>query len=219
MPIKPQKTNFEKEYWNTTYKHPEIMDGIANDKIHASYLAMLFQLQDIEINSVIDLGFGYGNIFKEVVNTLPINKSCGVEPSRHAYSKFIKSGFSPNHPFKIINQSILDWCEKSPKNFTNFDLAICTSVFQYIDDKTLKKIIPILSKRIKYLYLTVPTHHELYRQVNDFNFFDPYAIRRPKHFYTSLLTKHFTFISFRLLESKNYFNVKNSSFTDLLYRF
>ncbi|MFN8369729.1 MAG: class I SAM-dependent methyltransferase [Bacteriovoracaceae bacterium] len=219
MPIKPLKTNFDKKYWDTTYKEPEIMDGIANAKIHANYLQMLFGLQSIEINSVIDLGFGYGNIFKETLNTFPIERSCAIEPSEYIFKEFAKDNFIPDHPSTILNQSIMDWCKKPPKDFINFDLAICTSVFQYIKSKDLAIIIPILSKRIKYLYLTVPTHHELQRQVSELDFFDPYAIRRPKQFYTSLLTKHFTFISFRLLESKTYFNVKNSNFSDLLYRF
>jgi hypothetical protein len=46
--------------------------------------------------------------------------------------------------------------------------------------KDLKEIIPIISKRIKYLYLTVPTDSELGRQISELEFKNEYAIHRSR---------------------------------------
>jgi hypothetical protein len=102
---------------------------------------------------------------------------------------------------------------------TVIDLGICTSVFQYLTDKELKEALPIISKRIKYLHLTVPTDVELGRQVSELEFKDEYAIHRTREQYQKLLKPHFTFVSARVLESKHYFNEDTTAFTDLLYRF
>jgi hypothetical protein len=88
-----------------------------------------------------------------------------------------------------------------------------------LSDKELKEIIPILAKRIKYLYLTVPTNVELGRQVSELDFKDEYAIHRTREKYQKLLKPHFTFVSARVLESKHHFDEESTVFTDLLYRF
>jgi len=92
-------------------------------------------------------------------------------------------------------------------------------VFQYLTDKELKEIIPVLSKRIKFLYLTVPTNVELGRQVSELEFKDEYAIHRTREQYQKLLRPHFTFVSARVLESKHFFNEETTPFTDLLFRY
>ena len=78
-----------------------------------------------------------------------------------------------------------------------FDLGICTSIFQYLTDKDLKEIIPILSERIRYLYLTVPTDIELGRQISELDFKDEYAIHRSREKYQRLLKPHFTDLLYR----------------------
>ncbi len=85
--------------------------------------------------------------------------------------------------------------------------------------KELKEIIPILSRRMKYLYLTVPKDKEPQRQISDLDFKDEYAIHRPREKYQKLLKPHFNFLSARVLESKHFFDEEPTSFTDLLYRF
>jgi len=114
---------------------------------------------------------------------------------------------------------LLTWCRTERKKESKFDLGICTSVFQYLSDKDLKEILPILSKRIKYLYLTVPTNIELGRQVSELDFKDEYAIHRTKEQYQKLLRPHFTFVSARVLESKQFFDEESTHFTDLLFRY
>ena len=75
-----------------------------------------------------------------------------------------------------------------------------------------------LSRRIKYLYLTVPTNKELDRQIEDLNFDDKYAYRRSSEFYKKVVGQGFTNISSRIWESKHHFNEETTLFTDLLYR-
>ena len=77
----------------------------------------------------------------------------------------------------------------------------------------------MMAKKVKYLYLTVPTDKELEQQVSTLNFKDEYALKRTQEFYYNLLSKNFTFISSRILESKTYFDNDTTSITDLLFRF
>lgn len=144
----------------------------------------------------------------------------GIEPSRFAYSKATARKLKPVESTKlqVDNISISDWCEEEDSKKNSFDLAICTSVFQYLSNKELKKIVPIISRRVKYLYLTVPTDLELARQIEELNFKDEYALHRSRDFYRKLLAPHFTNISSKIWESKYNFNEKTTLFTDLLYR-
>lgn len=93
-------------------------------------------------------------------------------------------------------------------------------MFQYLSESDLKKVIPILSKKVKYLYLTVPTDLEYKRQIQEHGYHkDRYANYRSQDFYYKLLSPYFTFISMRVLESKAHFCEKNTPFNDLLFRF
>lgn len=211
---------FESEYWSTNYSDPQSMDCIGNAKEHAQYLKSFFELELVDVSSVIDLGFGYGYLFQKVLKAFIPYRACGIEPSRHAYSKATARKLRPveSTKLRLDNISIQTWCEEDDSKKNSFDLGICTSVFQYLEDDELKKIVPIISKRVKYLYLTVPTDVELDRQVEDLNFKDHYAIRRSRKFYRKLMEPYFTNISSKLWESKNYFDEKTTLFTDLLYR-
>jgi hypothetical protein len=147
-------------------------------------------------------------------------KACGVEPSLLAFNKTRARKLKPVESTKLelLNESIQQWCNRTDSKKLSFDLGLCNSVFQYIPDKELKEIIPVLSKRIKYLYLTVPTDIELDRQIEELEFNDTYAIRRSRELYRKILSKHFTNISSKLWESKYHFNEESTLFTDLLYR-
>ncbi len=211
---------FEKEYWDYNYSSPKTMDGIGNANDHAKYLKSFFDLELIDISSIVDLGFGYGYLFQKMLKTFIPYKACGIEPSLYAYNKARARKLKPVDSTKLdlYNESIQQWCKRADTNKQRFDLALCNSVFQYIEKKDLEEIVAILSKRVKYLYLTVPTDIELERQVDELDFNDTYAIRRSRKFYRNILTKHFTNISSKLWESKYYFDEKSSLFTDLLYR-
>jgi hypothetical protein len=212
--------SFEKEYWDHNYSDPSTMDGIGNAKDHVNYLKSFLELEMVDVSSIIDLGFGYGYLFQKMMKAFIPYKACGVEPSLLAFNKARARKLKPVESTKLelLNESIQDWCNRTESKKLSFDLGLCNSVFQYIPDNELKEIIPILSKRIKYLYLTVPTDMELDKQIEDLEFNDTYAIRRSREFYRKILSKHFTNISSKLWESKYHFNEESTLFTDLLYR-
>lgn len=210
---------FDKTYWDKNYSEPKSMDGIGNAKDHVRYLQAFFNIEQVDISTIVDLGFGYGHLFREMMKTFIPHTAVGIEPSSYAFKKVQLDKLRPvkSTNLKLLETDLVSWCRM--KKTGTFDLAICTSVFQYLSDKELKEVIPILSKRIKYLYLTVPTDIELNRQIDELDFKDEYAIRRSRKKYHQLLSPHFTFISSRVLESKYHFNDETTSFSDLLFRY
>lgn len=213
-------SGFDKKYWDKNYSDPMSMDGIGNAKEHVRYLEAYLKIEHVDVSTIVDLGFGYGHLFREMLRTFKPYRAVGIEPSPYAFKKVKPEKLKPvsSTDLKLYEEDLITWCRTKRKENT-FDLGICTSVFQYISDKDLKEIIPILAKRIKYLYLTVPTDIELKRQISELEFKDEYAIHRSREKYQKLLRPHFTFISSRILESKSHFDDESTSFTDLLYRF
>jgi len=212
--------NFDITYWKKNYSDPMSMDGIGNAREHVKYLKSYLALEHVDVSSVVDLGFGHGHLFREMLKAFIPHTAVGIEPSEYVFKKAKPDKLRPveSTNLQLLHQDLLSWC-RMKKKMDPFDLGICTSVFQYIPTKDLKEIIPILAKRIKYLYLTVPTDIELKRQIEELEFKDEYAIHRTRDQYQKLIKTHFTFISSRILESKNFFNDETTSFTDLLYRF
>ena len=196
------------------------MDCIGNAKEHAKYLKSFFELEQVDVSSVIDLGCGYGYLFQKVLKSFLPYKACAIEPSKFAFEKMRSRKIKPveSTQLKLYNESLQQWCERADNKNTRFDLGLCTSVFQYLTEEELDLVLPTISKRIKYLYLTVPTNLELDKQIEDLNFHDTYALRRSREFYRKILSKHFTNISSKLWESKFYFTEDTTLFTDLLYR-
>lgn len=213
-------TKFDKTYWDKNYSDPMSMDGIGNAKEHAHYLKSFMAIEHVDISSVVDLGFGYGHLFREILKIFKPHTALGIEPSPYAFkkAKIDKLRPVPSTDLKLLEMDLGTWC-RTKETKSPFDLGICTSVLQYIPEKELKEIIPILSRRIKYLYLTVPTDIELGRQISELDFKDEYALKRTRDRYQRLLKKDFTFISARILESKFFFDEENTFFSDLLYRF
>lgn len=212
---------FAKEYWDKNYSEPEEMDGLANAKEHAQYLEAFFKLDQVDISSVIDFGFGLGYLFEEVIKAFMPYKAKGIEPSSHAFSTFKKRYESPADSMKFSLQKIdlVSWCAKRTQKSKYFDLGVCTSVFQYLSAEEIDFVLPVLSRQVKYLYFSVPTDVELDRQIFELDFFDEYALRRSKEFYLEKLSPHFTVIGTRILESKHHFDEESTSFTDYLFRF
>lgn len=214
-------TTFDKTYWDKNYSDPMSMDGIGNAKDHVRYLKAFLEVEHVDISSIVDLGFGYGHLFREMLKAFIPHRAIGIEPSPYAFKKVKLDKLRPvaSTDLKLFEEDLLTWCRTDRKKNNQFDLGICTSVFQYLTDKELKEALPILSKRIKFLYLTVPTNVELGRQVSELEFKDDYAIHRSRKRYQKLIQPHFTFISSRVLESKFYYNEETTPFTDLLFRF
>lgn len=210
---------FDKTYWDKNYSDPMSMDGIGNAKDHVKYLESFLAIEHVDISTLVDLGFGYGHLFREMLKTFKPYRAVGIEPSPYAFNKAKSDKWRPvlSTELNLYPEDLVTWCRTERKKNT-FDLGICTSVFQYISDKDLKEILPVLAKRIRYLYLTVPTDVELGRQVSELEFKDEYAIHRSREKYQKLLKPHFTIVSSRVLESKHFFNDESTSFTDLLYR-
>lgn len=212
---------FSKEYWEVNYADPEEMDNIINAREHAAYIKAIFALEAVDISSVIDLGFGLGILFEEVMKSFIPYRAHGIEPSKFIYDQVVKRDIRPADSTKLIleNTDLVSWAQAIQKRERVFDLGLCTSVLQYLSDDEIKIVMPVLARRVRYLYLSVPTDLELKRQIEDVKFKDEYAIHRSKERYLKLIRPHFTFISSRLLESKIHFDEDSTSFTDLLFRF
>ena len=217
MKIEKGSQGFSKEYWEKNYSEPEDMDGVFNAKNHAMYLKNFLDLENVEVKSMIDLGHGLGYLLREFHKTFSPRKAWGIEPSEHAFSQSQK--LLKPYDIKLENTDLLSWCEKKWRGNKAIDLGICTGVIHYLPEDEIKKILPVLAKRIRYLYFSVPTNKELDRQVDEMDFFDPYAKRRSKSKYYNLLKPYFTIVSSRVLESKNFYSDENTKFTDLLFRF
>lgn len=213
-------TPFDKTYWDKNYSDPMSMDGVGNAKEHVKYLTSFFAIEHVDVSSVVDLGFGYAHLFREMLKAFKPYKAVGIEPSPYVFQKARPDKIRPvaSTSLKLYQEDLVTWCARDEKD-NKFDLGICTSVLQYLTDKELKKVLPVIAQRVKFLYLTVPTDVELGRQVEELDFKDEYAIHRTREQYQKLLRPHFTFISSRILESKHYFDEETTPFTDLLYRY
>ncbi len=214
---------FSDSYWQENYSEPEEMDGIVNAGQHAKYIQAFFAVDYVDISSVIDLGFGLGHLFSEVLKEFMPYRAYGIEPSEFAFEQVKQRGISPCESTKMTLKQwdLVKWANKTKENKKSkwFDLGLCTSVFQYLTEEELKLVIPVMSEQMKYLYLSVPTDYELERQVKDLEFEDRYAIRRTREDYLKLLEPHFTIIGSRILESKVHFDRETTLFTDYLFRF
>ncbi|MBL7665076.1 MAG: class I SAM-dependent methyltransferase [Bacteriovoracaceae bacterium] len=210
--------NFRKDYWRENYSDIQTMDGIYNAKEHAEYVHSLLALHEFSIKSMVDIGFGYGYLLNEFIKKFKLQKVLGIEPSEHAY-KYATQKVLKKLPkkVKLENLSIAEWCVTNDDIV--YDFGICNSVFQYLKDEEVAKVVPYLAQKIKHLYFTVPTDREYERILKNFDFHDRFAIQRPKEFYWEILAPHFTVVSNRFLESKVHFTEEDSPFSEFFYRF
>lgn len=211
---------FDNTYWELNYAEPKTMDCIGNASKHIKYIQSFFSLEEVDISSIIDLGAGFGDLFQKALKAFMPYKSCAIEPSDFAFEKLStkKLPLVETSQCLLRQEDIERWCARKHEKKERYDLALCTSVFQYLDDDVLDKVLPIMSKRIKFLYLTVPTDLELNRQIEELDFNDTYALRRTREFYRKKMEPYFTNISSKIWESKYYYNEETTPFTDLVYR-
>jgi hypothetical protein len=212
---------FTQDYWDKNYSEPHEMDGLANAKEHAHYVKAFFDLDQVDISSVIDFGFGLGHLFEAMTKSFTPYRAFALEPSEYAFSQFKKRYQKPEDSMKLTLKKwdLVFWCKEQKPRSKHFDLGICTSVFQYLSDEEVAYVLPIMASQCKYLYFSVPTDVELKRQVSELDFFDEYAKRRTKEFYRECLSPYFTVIGTRLLESKKNFDEQETSFKDYLFRY
>lgn len=212
---------FDQNYWRENYAEAESMDGVANAAHHAASLKHLFALELVDISSVIDFGFGLGHLFEEMLKAFIPYRAMGLEPSAYAFDVVKQRGIAPVESTKLVlkKMDLVTWAREQKESSRFWDLGLCTSVFQYLDEEELKLVVPIMAQKVKYLYFSVPTDKELKQQRTELEFNDRYAYRRSRQFYLKLLRPHFTIVSSRLLESKVHFTTEDSFFTDYLFRF
>lgn len=222
MSEKNVSNGLPQEYWDENYSDPESMDGIGNAVAHVDYIQSLFAVELIDISSVVDLGCGLGFLFEEVLKRFIPYCAHAIEPSSYAYEQVSKRELRPVESTQLVleNMDLSSWAQSKKKVHQKvFDLGICTSVFQYLSEEEIDLVLPIMAKRIKYLYFSVPTDLELDRQVEEVDFHDRFALRRTRAWYHQKLSPYFTLVSMRMLESKNFADEESTLFRDLLFRF
>lgn len=206
-------SGFSQEYWQQNYQDPKTIDGIGNVKDHSQYLKAYFNLEGFEVNSIIDLGFGLGYLMKELKRAFKPRHLTGIEPSPFAFKKMKCPGA------QLLPMDLVTWASTPMKGKQIYDLAVLNSVLQYLSDKELRFVLPILAQRARYVYLTVPTDIEYQRQHKELDFKDSWARVRTRGHYQRLLRPHFTFVSCRIIESRHFYDDSTTPFQDLLFRF
>lgn len=209
---------FDETYWRENYGELADMDGIGNAEAHARYLRASFDVVLQPVRSVADFGFGMGRVFEAVLAAFEPFKALGIEPSPVVYDNAASRTLCGEKTNLALERTdLLTWCRKPDHARLRFDLGVCTSVWQYLDDASLEEVVPVLARRVRWLYLTVPTAEELEQQRAD-GFHDRYAIGRPRRWYIDLLAPHFTRVGARLVESRERVEEAESPFTDQLFR-
>lgn len=218
------KNSFDEQYWIENYSEPEEMDGLANATEHLQYLYCLFELENIEVKRIADFGFGLGKLLEEACRIFVPTQVFALEPSKHAFDKVRSQEWTKTW------QDELSWSQQDLKTWSlahkdkkfkkpQYDLGICFSVMQYIEDDDLRLVSKVLAKSCRYLYASMPTKTELKRQRSEFEFDDRYAIRRSRKKYLEILGEDWTIVGLRLLESKHHESYESSPFSDHLFRF
>ncbi|TGK03892.1 class I SAM-dependent methyltransferase [Leptospira semungkisensis] len=204
---------FEISYWDEIYGSGKDVDASFNAKEHAKYIKSLFDLMQLEPRSIADFGFGKGLLLKEFVKIFQPNRIFAVDPSEEMVDAIAKQKWIRGYNLSFLHSTIQD-LELKHFNFPPFDLGVCNSVVQYIEEKQLPKVFEKLHKLVNYLYFTVPTKNDYDRMKKEIYFTDPYAYQRSKKYYEKLIKPYFRRVAFNLLESRI---VQDSQFCDELF--
>ncbi len=208
--------SFDLKYWKEIYGSGEDVDGTFNAKEHALYLKSIFKLFGIDVHSLADFGFGKGFLLQRMIQAFQPGRVFALDASvemaeRLKNSKWI---YSSNI---AVNVGTIQGLNVEIAKQAAFDLGICNSVLQYIEDEEIELAVEKMAKMTKYLYFSVPTKDDYSRMKKEIFFEDPYAFSRSKKFYMKKISKFFTFVSYNLLESK--INIRDSRFNDEIFRF
>ena len=212
---------FDEQYWTALFSNPEQMECVGNADRHAAYLHAALAVELVSVRTIVGSGVGLGNLFAEVLERFKPQKALAIEPSAWAWSRLDTESLKPTRSInlRVLKQDLLTWCQRETPGWERFDLGLCTSVFQYLSDVEIDRVLPVLAERIGHLYFTVPTDRELQLQVEECSLRDRWAISRSAEWYRQRLEPHFAFVSGRLLQSRVVYDWRSSPFTDLLYRF
>lgn len=218
---KTTQSRFSDEYWLKNYSEPEEMDGIANCREHALYLKSFLDLEQIHVESILDLGCGLGFLVEAIAKELKAKSVLAIEPAEFAFQKTKKrfEKLSIQNITTLKNWDLVTWAKFPYKKKIIYGLGICTSVFQYLSEEEIDLVLPVMSQRINYIYFSVPTNIELGRQRGELGYHDQFAYRRSRAWYLKKLKPHFTIVSNRILESKYFFDEHNTPSSELMFRF
>ena len=215
----PGARGFGADYWSEVYSTPGHVDGVGNAQAHADYLRALFFLDTAYVGSIADFGFGLGHLLRAVTDVFSPQRVLGIEPSRYAFEQLSKADLhTTDRQVRLLQTDLLSWCLQPDDGFSFFDLGLCSSVLQYLSDDELTQVVPILAKRLKWLYLTVPTDDSYAAMNAQSGFSDRFATPRSAQTYHALLRPHFDIVSSRLLESKRFARGGDSPFSEALFR-
>lgn len=142
----------------------------------ASGIHQLCAWWDVPVRSMLDVGSGVGYWRDWYLKNFPRTRVVSVDVSEHACKKY-------GHEQRDIST----WTPTK-----QFDLVICQSVLQYLDDRTARAAIKNLAKATRHvLFFEVPTRgdlrHNIDRSVTDLEIHS-----RTGAWYRKELSRHFT---------------------------
>jgi trans-aconitate methyltransferase len=202
--------DFNKEYFQKMYPKDGYIDGDFNAREHAAYLKGLFGLMEQDVKSIVDFGFGKGELLHHVSKAFEAKKVEGLDVSTFAYNNLKKKTFAQGWKLHVCP------VHEAPGKAV-FDLGLSNSVLQYIEDRHIEATLQRMAEKVKFLYFHVPTKEDygVLKKVLDFK--DPYAKQRSNRFYQEHVAKYFTIVAWGVLESKIH-GRKGTPFTDSFYR-
>lgn len=206
--------SLEKDYFDKIYAKTELIDGDYNAKSHARYLFQILSLVEANVNSVADYGFGKGKLLYETIKLFRPSKVMALDSSEYAYEELKKQKWVRDWKLDLQHKELSEIVP--PKKA--FDLGICNSVLQYVQDEDLEPILERISYSCRFVYLHVPSREDYEKLKLQVDFKDPWAKKRPHRIYEDLVLRYFTRVSWGLLESKTLVDEQMSPFFDSLYR-
>jgi Methyltransferase domain len=166
--------SFDASYYEHFYTDAQVhdqqrIDGLVNGIVgFATWLS-------IDVKSVLDVGAGMGAIRTALQRHHPTVRYRGTDISKHACKTY-------GH----LHVDIANW---KPKRA--YDLTVCLSVLQYLDDQQIGNAIDSLAAATRsLLYLEIPTRWDRDNVINP-DATDMFVHWRSGRFYQRLLTEHF----------------------------
>lgn len=206
--------SLDQKYFEQIYSKDSLIDGDYNARSHAKYLQSLFHLVEVEVSSIVDFGFGKGKLLYECLKSFKPGRASAIDNSEYIFNKAMGQSWVKEWRVDMKQQAIHEF--KPPTKV--FDLGICNSVLQYVNDNDLEDSVERISYSCRYLYMHVPSKEDYQRLREDVDFHDTWAKVREDQVYRELLSKYFTKVSWGLWESKTMVEKDYSSFFDSLYR-
>ena len=71
--------------FDKNYSDPMSMDGIGNAKDHVRYLQSFLAVEHVDISTIVERGFGYAHLFREMLRAFKLHTAMGIEPSPYAF--------------------------------------------------------------------------------------------------------------------------------------